>query len=107
MNFAPVLDIKRFEDNHAIGDRAYSSNVNLVSKYGIDYMETLKNNNIVSVIKHFPGHGATTKDSHFILPIIRKNISNIEKEDMKPFKKAIKKGADDLLVGHLLIKDEN
>lgn len=106
MNFAPVLDIKRFEDNHAIGDRAYSSNVNLVSKYGIDYMETLKNNNIVSVIKHFPGHGATTKDSHFILPIIRKNISNIEKEDMKPFKKAIKKGADALLVGHLLIKDE-
>ena len=106
MDFAPVLDIKRFEDNHAIGDRAYSDNVDLVSKYGIDYMKSLKNNNVVSVIKHFPGHGATIKDSHFTLPIIKKNIKNIEKEDMIPFEKAIKEGADALLVGHLLIKNE-
>ena len=106
MNFAPVLDIKRFEDKHAIGDRAYSNNVDLVSKYGIDYMKSLKNNNVVSVIKHFPGHGATNKDSHFTLPVIRKAIKNIEKEDMIPFEKAIKEGADALLVGHLLIRNE-
>ena len=106
MNLAPVLDIKNFEDKHAIGDRAYSDNINLISKYGIDYMNALKNNNVISVIKHFPGHGATSKDSHFMLPIIRKNIKNIEKEDMIPFEKAIKDGADALLVGHLVIKNE-
>ena len=106
MNFAPVLDIKNFEDKHAIGDRAYCDNIDLVSKYGIDYMNALKNNNVISVIKHFPGHGATSKDSHFTLPMIRKNIKNIEKEDMIPFEKAIKEGADALLVGHLVIKNE-
>lgn len=106
MNFAPVLDVKRFGDNHAIGDRAYSENANLVAKYGIDYMKALKNNNVIPVIKHFPGHGATNKDSHFILPVIGKDINDIEKEDMIPFKKAIEEGVDALLVGHLLIKKQ-
>ena len=41
MNFAPVLDIKRFKDTHAIGDRAYSDDVEKVSKYGIEYTNAL------------------------------------------------------------------
>ena len=65
MDFAPVLDIKRFDDNHAIGDRAYSEKIEEVSKYGIEYMEGLQKNGVISVAKHFPGHGATKTDSHF------------------------------------------
>ena len=65
MNFAPVLDIKRFSDNHAIGDRAFSENIDEVAEYGIEYMKKLQENQIVSVVKHFPGHGATNSDSHF------------------------------------------
>lgn len=106
MNFAPVLDIKRFDEEHAIGDRAYSNNVESVSKYGIDYMKELQDKNVISVIKHFPGHGATNKDSHFILPIVKNKMVDLEKEDILPFERAIKEGADALLVGHLLIKGE-
>lgn len=106
MNFAPVLDIKRFDDKHAIGDRAYSDNLNIISKYGIEYMKELQSNNVVSVVKHFPGHGATYKDSHFILPIIKNKMCELEKEDMIPFEDAIKEGADALLISHLLIKGE-
>lgn len=105
MDFAPVLDIKRFEDNHAIGDRSYGSNIDVVAKYGIDYMKALQEKKIIPVIKHFPGHGATTKDSHFILPVI-KDAKLIEKEDLLPFAKALGDGADALLVGHLLIKNK-
>lgn len=104
-NFAPVLDIKRFEDKHAIGDRAFSENIEEVTRCGIEYMKQLQNQNIISVIKHFPGHGATKKDSHFILPIIKENISKLEKEDMIPFKKAIENGAEAVLVSHLNIKN--
>lgn len=106
MNFAPVLDIKRFEDKHAIGDRAYGEDVDIVSKYGIEYMKELQKKNVISVIKHFPGHGATSKDSHFILPTIKKKMNELEKEDMIPFERAIKEGADAVLVSHLLIKGE-
>ena len=105
LNFAPVLDIKRFEDKTAIGDRSFGTDKELVTKCGISAMQALQNNGIISVIKHFPGHGATKQDSHYFLPVINTPIRNIEKEDMYPFEKAIKHGADAILVGHLLIKN--
>ena len=55
-NFAPVLDIKRFKENQAIGDRAFSNNVEEVTKCGIIYINKIKEHNIVPVIKHYPGH---------------------------------------------------
>ena len=103
MDFAPVLDIKRFPDEHAIGDRAYSENIEEVSKYGIEYMKALQDNNVISVVKHFPGHGATKEDSHFRLPKVNSTMEKLENEDMLPFKKAMKSGADGVLVGHLKI----
>lgn len=104
LNFAPVLDIKRFNDNHAIGDRCYGKTKQDVVEYGIPVMKELQNEGIISVIKHFPGHGATKQDSHTLLPVINYNISQLQKEDMYPFEQAIKQGADAILVGHLLIK---
>lgn len=103
MDFAPVLDIKRFGDNHAIGDRAYSENIEEVSKYGIEYMQALQKHGIISVTKHFPGHGATKTDSHFHLPKIEEDMETLEKEDMQPFKKAIEHKVDGILMGHLKI----
>lgn len=105
MNFSPVLDIKRFEDFHAIGDRCYGNNKDDVIKYGIPVMEELKRQGIISVVKHFPGHGATKKDSHFMLPAINMPVEKLEKQDMEVFNEAIKKGADAILVGHLRIKE--
>lgn len=105
LNFAPVLDIKRFNGNHSIGDRSFGEDKEVVAKCGIAVMKELQKQGIVSVIKHFPGHGSTTKDSHYMLPIISKKIEQLEKEDMYPFEQAIKNGADAILVGHLLIKN--
>ena len=105
LNFAPVLDLKRFENNHVIGDRSFGKDKEIVSKYGIITMQELQKNNVVSVIKHFPGHGATKQDSHNFLPIINKKMETMEKEDMYPFEQAIRNNADAILVGHLLIKN--
>lgn len=69
LNFTPVLDIKNFSSQHAIGDRCFVDNKETVSKYGVLTMKELQKQGIVSVIKHFPGHGATTKDSLYFLPI--------------------------------------
>ena len=106
LNFAPVLDIKRFGEKTAIGDRSFSEDKEKVSRCGIATMEELQKNQVISVIKHFPGHGATKQDSHHFLPIIKSSMKKIENEDMYPFKKAIEKGADAVLVGHLLIRKE-
>lgn len=105
VNFAPVLDIKRFKDNHAIGDRCYGKKEEEVAKYGIAFMKKLQEEGILSVVKHFPGHGATKKDSHYFLPMIKERVEYLEKEDMYPFEQAIKNGAEAILIGHLLIRN--
>lgn len=105
INFAPVLDIKRFEDKHALGDRCYGENKEDVTKHGIEVMKNLQNQGVIAVIKHFPGHGATKQDSHAFLPLIAKKMEKLEKEDMYPFEQAIKCGADAILVGHLVIRN--
>ena len=104
MNIAPVLDIQRFNDNHPIGDRCYGKNKENVCKYGIEAMKQMQNNNLISVIKHFPGHGSTKTDSHHGLPVVNKTVKQIEVEDMVPFIEAIKNGADSIMVGHLVLK---
>ena len=105
LNFAPVLDVKRFNDKHGIGDRCFGDDIEEIARCGIAVMEELQKQGVISVIKHFPGHGATNQDSHYMLPIINKKIEILEKEDMYPFEQAIKNGADAILVGHLLIKN--
>lgn len=89
------------------GNRCYGKNENEVCEFGIQVMKEIQKNNIISVIKHFPGHGATVLDSHFFLPTITTNIKNLEKKDMKPFEDAIKEKAEAIMVGHLLVKGVN
>lgn len=103
LNFSPVLDIEIESDRKAIGDRSFGEDKDIVSKCGITTMRALQEEHIISVIKHFPGHGATNQDSHHFLPIITKRIKELENIDMYPFKEAIENGADAILVGHLLI----
>lgn len=106
INFAPVLDIKRFNDSHPIGDRCYGKTKEDVIKYGIPVMKEFQNQGIIPVIKHFPGHGATNVDSHFLLPVVKSDMNQLEKEDIYPFRKAINEGADAILISHLLIRNE-
>ena len=105
LDYAPVLDIRKFKEKHAIGDRCYGENREDVSKYGIEVMKEMQNQSVIPVIKHFPGHGLTKKDSHFRIPKITEKIEILEKEDMIPFEKAIKENAEAIMVGHLIIKD--
>ena len=105
MDLAPVLDLKRFKDNHSIGDRAFSKNQEEVSKYGVEYMKALQQNDIISIAKHFPGHGATDQDSHFIIPKLKYDVETLENEDIIPFKEAIKNKVDGILIGHLRVNE--
>lgn len=106
LNFAPVLDIKRFDDSHPIGDRCYGTTKEKVTKYAIPVMKEFQNQGIIPVVKHFPGHGLTKLDSHILLPIIKSDITKLENEDIYPFLQAIHEGADAILVSHILIKNE-
>ena len=63
----------------------------------------LSDNNIIPVYKHFPGHGNTTTDSHYELPIITKTKDELLKSDLIPFVNAIDNNAEIIMVGHLAL----
>lgn len=104
MNFAPVLDIYSNSKNTVIGDRAFGNNEKIVETMGIATMQGLKDEDVIPVIKHFPGHGDTEVDSHIGLPVVEKSIDQLYDFELAPFKKAIESGAEAVMVSHILMK---
>lgn len=104
MDFAPVLDIHSNPKNTVIGDRAFGTDEKIVSSMGIATMKGLKEKGVIPVVKHFPGHGDTQVDSHFGLPIVRKSLKDLEKFELVPFKEAIDKGCDAVMVSHIVME---
>ncbi|MDD3436508.1 MAG: glycoside hydrolase family 3 N-terminal domain-containing protein [Candidatus Gastranaerophilales bacterium] len=86
LNFAPVLDVNTNPDNPIIGERAFSDNTDEVIKYGKIVVETYLENGIIPCVKHFPGHGDASVDSHIALPTIDLPLEEMEKIHIKPFK---------------------
>lgn len=103
MDFAPVLDIDSNPNNPVIGNRSFGSNADTVTRHGIATMKGLRSNHIAAVVKHFPGHGDTSVDSHLELPVVDKSLSELEKFELLPFKAAVAQNADAVMVAHLLI----
>lgn len=104
LDYAPVLDVNSNPDNPVIGDRSYGDQASIVSEMGIQTMKGIQSENIIPVIKHFPGHGDTSVDSHIELPTVNKSLSQLEELELVPFKKAINNGADVVMVAHILMK---
>ena len=109
IDFAPVLDINSNPNNPVIGDRSFGISPEIVSSLGIATMKGLQEVNIIPTIKHFPGHGDTSVDSHLALPVIEKSIEELEELELIPFANAIEAGADMVMIAHLLLPeiDEN
>lgn len=103
LNFAPVLDINSNPNNPVIGDRSFGNNPEIVSKLGIQTMKGIQSQNVIPTIKHFPGHGDTSVDSHLELPIVNKSIEELKNLELIPFKHAIDEGADVVMVAHILL----
>ena len=103
MNFAPVLDIEHNNKSKVLEHRCYGKTKEEVIKYALPFMKSMKNANIISVVKHFPGHGLSDKDSHVTYPRI-KNNNVLDNCDIIPFKEAILNGCDAVMTGHIKIK---
>ena len=86
MNTVPVLDVIRPNTNKIIGTRSFSPNPITVKTLGNICNNKYKDNNIGTVIKHIPGHGASTLDSHLKTPRINLSLKELIKKDFLPFK---------------------
>lgn len=103
MDFAPVLDVNSNPNNPIIGDRSYGPTPAVVWAAGQQVIAGLNAAGVIPVIKHFPGHGDASVDSHKALPVITADKSLLESRELKPFKNAVNAGAPMVMIGHLLV----
>ena len=102
LNYAPCCDVNTNPDNPIIGERAFSDNPDEVIEGAEIVIKTYRKNGIISCIKHYPGHGDASCDSHLTLPTIDMSLEEMENIHIKPFKTLIKMGlADIVMVAHL------
>ncbi len=103
INFAPVLDINCNPDNPVINSRSFGESRLKVTNAALAYARGLESVGVLSVGKHFPGHGDTSTDSHLSLPVLDLSLSRIDSLELYPFKKFIEKGFSGMMVGHLYL----
>ena len=102
-DFAPVVDVNTNPNNPIIGNRSFGSEVSNVINSALSYSNGLQDNNILAAIKHFPGHGDTSTDSHLDLPVVSHNLDRLNSIELGPFKALMDKGIGGVMVAHLYV----
>ena len=103
INFAPVVDINNNPKNPVIGIRSFSEDPKEVSRKAILYMKGSLSRNVLPVVKHFPGHGDTDKDSHHTLPILPHSRSRLYSTELSPYRALIEAGVPAVMTSHLSV----
>jgi len=101
LNFGPVLDLET-KGTFRQYKRCYSKNPEIVAKLATEWIAEMQKNGILSVAKHFPGHGNADKDSHNGIARIIKNKDYVEKNDLIPFYEAVKDDVAAIMLGYLV-----
>lgn len=101
MNLAPVLDLGNARS--FLANRVWGEDPLKVSEMTMAYIQGLHASRILSVGKHFPGHGSSQEDSHFSLPVILKSEQKLWEQDLVPFKNAVEMGLSAVMTAHVEI----
>ena len=104
VDFAPDTDVTSGPSDPAIGARSAGSSPGKVADHAVAAMKGFASSGVVPVLKHFPGHGSVTTDSHVGLPVQRRSVRELEAHDLVPFRSGIAAGASAVMVGHLDVR---
>ena len=101
INFAPVIDVNSNVNNPVIGIRSFGEDPNKVAERGIGYARGLESMGILSVAKHFPGHGDTSEDSHNTLPVVQRSLAALDSVELLPFRSYIAQRFAGIMTAHI------
>lgn len=105
MDLAPVADVWSNPENTVIGDRAYSDDFSQAAQLVAAAVEGFHDGGVAAVLKHFPGHGNTSADSHNGTVYVHRTLEELRGGELLPFRAGIRAGADAVMVGHLTVPD--
>lgn len=101
LDFAPVADVLDTPDHQLLLHRSFGSDPTLVASMATELLKGLRDEGIYGTLKHFPGHGAATEDTHLGYSGSKKALEELKSCDLIPFMEGIDAGADFIMVGHL------
>lgn len=100
-DFAPVADVLTNPENNVVRDRSFGSDPELVSDMAVSFMNGLREYRVIPTLKHFPGHGSTSEDSHEEYAISYQTLDELMSEDLAPYIKCISIGTEMIMAGHI------
>jgi len=103
VNLAPVADVNSDPRNPVIGVRSFGADAQLVARHVAAAVDGLQSTGVAACPKHFPGHGATTTDSHHEVARIDATAAELDARELVPFRAGVAAGTRAVMTGHLLV----
>jgi len=101
-NFAPVVDVNSNPKNPVIGNRSFSDKPEVVVEFADKALAGYRQAGVVACLKHFPGHGDVSTDSHYELPVVNKSRSELDAVELLPFRK-LASSVDTIMTAHIVV----
>ncbi|MBO6576346.1 MAG: serine hydrolase [Rhodothermales bacterium] len=98
---APVADVNANAGNPVIDIRSFSDQPGLAAVMVDAFVRGLQDGGVLATAKHFPGHGSTSRDSHFSMPVLTVDYARIDSVDLVPFRAAVSAGAASIMTAHV------
>lgn len=105
VDFAPVADVLTNAENTVVSRRSFGSDPDMVSEMVSELVRGLREGNMLSAAKHFPGHGSTGGDTHDGFAATSVTEEELKAVHLKPFVSAIQAGAPMIMVGHMTLTE--
>lgn len=101
LDFAPDADVLTNPDNQVIGTRSFGTDPYVVSEMTQSVVKGLEDNQVYACLKHFPGHGATSGDTHAGYAYTDKTLDELMQSELVPFSNGIQNGVHFIMVSHI------
>ncbi len=103
LDLGPVADVNSNPDNPVIGTRSFGADPSHVARHVVAWVEGLQSAGVSACLKHFPGHGDTSADSHLDLPRLDAPLETLAARELVPFAAAVAAGAAAVMTSHIVV----
>ena len=102
IDFAPVVDVTAADDDTVIGDRSFGADPAVVTEFAGAYARGLRDAGLLPVLKHFPGHGHGSGDSH-TGGVVTPPLAELQSSDLVPYRTLVAQAPVAVMIGHLQV----
>lgn len=99
--YAPVGDLDIEPENPIVQTRSFGDDAAVVGGLVSAWVTGAQASGVAATVKHYPGHGRTTLDSHATLPVVRTPLAELEAQDLAPFRAAVAAGVRSVMTAHV------